>query len=457
MAGASVKDGDCTRRVRMGDSWATLIELPGLRLTVVEGPERGRKRDFALSTIRIGTAQGNDLVLRDSTVSRNHARLEQTPSGWLVADLGSSNGTLLDGVRVREGYAKEGSRIQVGETVLELKSRTENHYAVMREEDGLGPLVGGSSRMRELYALIRAVAPTPAPVLVQGESGTGKELAARAIHELSGRSGPLVVFDAAATSPDLIRSELFGHAKGAFTGAAESREGAFRRADGGTLFLDEFGELPLTLQPNLLRALESREVTPVGSDRTYPVDVRVVVATNRDLESEVRAGRCREDLYHRIAVVRLKLPPLRERREDVPGLVRHFAAKLAADSELGADVLECLARHDWPGNVRALRNTIERLGIVARGRRATPRDLDLPGAVAASPAGSVDPVAALAPVASVPAADASGKTLEQAEREAILAALRRTGGNKSAAARLLGIALTTLKRKLASIPDGELP
>ncbi|MBI2944789.1 MAG: sigma 54-interacting transcriptional regulator [Candidatus Wallbacteria bacterium] len=435
---ADSEDGSWTRRVRLGESWATLIELPGFRVNVLAGADCGRHFDLPAATLRLGSGPDNDVRLTDRTVSRHHARLVREGADWLIVDQQSSNGTFVDGVRVRESYVRSGSQIRLGETVLELQQRTESHYAVAREEGALGPLVGASEAMRALYGLIRAVAPTAAPVLIEGESGTGKELAARALHELSGRAGPLVVFDAAATSQELIRSELFGHARGAFTGAAEAREGAFRRANRGTLFIDEFGELPLALQPNLLRALESREVTPVGSDKPVLLDVRVVVATNRDLRRSVGEGRFREDLYHRVAVVRLRLPPLRERREDIPLLVRHFATTLAPDCRIEGPALEELVRHDWPGNVRALRNAVERLGIVCRGRPARPEDLELARDTTASRARAPAPTG----------------TLEEAERQMMLAALERTRGNKAAAARELGISLSTLKRRLASFePD----
>lgn len=447
MARDEEKPAACTLRVRQGESWATLVRLPSLRITVLEGPEAGSQRDFTLQTVRIGSAAENDLVLRDATVSRRHARLVLDPAGWLVIDEGSRNGTVVDGVRVREAYLKEGGRLRLGACVLELWARVEDRFDVVGEEDRMGRLCGGSETMRGVYSLVRAIAPTSASALIQGESGTGKELVARAIHELSGRAGPLVVFDAAATSPDLIRSELFGHAKGAFTGAAESREGAFRRAHGGTLFIDEFGELPLGLQPNLLRALESREVTPVGSDRPFPVDVRVLAATNLDLRESIAAGRFREDLYQRVAVVTVELPALRQRPEDIPLLVRHFMQELGSDFELGTEMLDRMVRHDWPGNVRELRNAIERLGIVCRGREVLPRDFAPPTRSQAVSAGDA------APSAGLPGAPGEAPTLEETERAAILAALERTGGNKMAAARLLGIAVTTLKRKLAAGPS----
>ncbi|MBI4866520.1 MAG: sigma 54-dependent Fis family transcriptional regulator [Candidatus Wallbacteria bacterium] len=436
---AESEDGSWTRRVRLGESWATLIELPGFRVSVLAGADCGRRFDLPAATLRLGSGPENDVVLTDRTVSRHHARLVREGADWLIVDQQSSNGTFVDGVRIRESYVRSGSQVRLGETVLEIQQRTESRYAVAQEESALGPLIGASAAMRALYGLIRAVAPTAAPVLIEGESGTGKELAARALHELSGRAGPLVVFDAAATSQELIRSELFGHARGAFTGAAEAREGAFRRANLGTLFIDEFGELPLALQPNLLRALESREVTPVGSDKPVPLDVRVVVATNRDLRRSVDEGRFREDLYHRVAVVRLRLPPLRERREDIPLLVRHFATKLAPDCRIEGAALQELVRNDWPGNVRALRNSVERLGIVCRGRPARPEDLELArGDSTASPARTL----------------AQAGTLEEAERRMMLAALERTRGNKAAAARELGISLSTLKRRLASFKPG---
>ncbi|ROR32324.1 sigma-54-dependent transcriptional regulator [Inmirania thermothiophila] len=308
---------------------------------------------------------------------------------------------------------------------------------VLRREGGRGALeelVGTSRAVRELDTLVRRIAPTPATVLLQGESGTGKELVARAIHRASGRRGGFVPVNCGSIASELLESELFGHAKGAFTGAHEAREGLFSVADRGTLFLDEIGEMPLAMQAKLLRAIEERRIRPVGADREVPVDVRIVAATNRNLAEEVHRGRFREDLYYRLNVVALTLPALRERREDIPLLAEHFSRRLAA--ELGLDPipfaaadLEALQRHDWPGNVRELRNLIERCLLLG-----TLPAQALGAGAAQTGEGGYD----------------AGLPLREVERRHILHVLEAAGGNKSEAARRLGISRKTLERKLAA-------
>lgn len=291
-------------------------------------------------------------------------------------------------------------------------------------------LVGRSPAMQQLSALIKRIAPTPSTVLLLGESGVGKEVAARALHQMSPRGlRPFVPVNCAAVSADLMESELFGHVKGAFTGASESRNGLFYYASGGTLFLDEIGELPPALQTKLLRVLEERTIRPVGSTREVPVDVRVVAASNRDLRAEVAAGRFREDLFYRLEVLTLTIPPLRQRREDVPVLAAHFSALLAARLGLPPlpitpEVAARLAAYAWPGNVRELRNLVERSLILG---------------------GFPDPEAA----AGNPSAEALPLTLMEVAKRHMLAVLEHCGGNKTRAAALLGISRKTMERKAA--------
>jgi DNA-binding NtrC family response regulator len=300
-------------------------------------------------------------------------------------------------------------------------------------------LVGSSLPMRELCALLQRIAPTPSTVLIQGESGTGKELAARALHSRSPRADkPFVPINCAAIAAELIESELFGHVKGAFSGASSGREGLFYYARGGTLFLDEVSELAPALQAKLLRVLEERKVRPVGSEQEIPVDVRVIAATNRDLAAEVAAGRFRQDLYYRLQVVGLSLPPLRKRLTDIPELVAFFIEQLAP--ELGVTALphdpaalQRLACYDWPGNVRELKNLIERsliLGYYAD---------DFSGVAGSSSA-----------VSPAPTFEGASDSLEAIERQHILAILSTAGGNKTEAARRLGISRKTLERKCAA-------
>jgi DNA-binding NtrC family response regulator len=322
---------------------------------------------------------------------------------------------------------------------FERSSLKRENFVLRRELDersgGIQGLIGESAPMRDICSLIRRIAPTPSTVLILGESGTGKELAARALHHLSPRTEkPFVPINCAAIAADLIESELFGHVKGAYTGAASGREGLFYYARGGTLFLDEIAELPLSLQAKLLRVLEERRVRPVGSEQEIPVDVRVIAATNRDLGAEVSAGRFRQDLYYRLQVVGVKLPPLRQRISDLPDLVDYFREQIAANigvPPLPRDeaALQRLARYSWPGNVRELKNLIERsliLGYYAD---------DFTTEVSTTAEG-------------LPSNDSAGDdSLDGVERRHILAILDTCDGNKSEAARRLGISRKTLERK----------
>ena len=306
------------------------------------------------------------------------------------------------------------------------------NFVLRRELAGLSGevdgVVGRSPAMQQLCALLKRVAPTPATVLILGESGVGKEVAARALHQMSPRAErPFVPVNCAAVTPELIESELFGHVKGAFTGATDNRHGLFYYANGGTLFLDELGELPLPLQTKLLRVLEEKRIRPVGSAKEVPVDVRVVAATNRDLRTEVAAGRFRQDLYYRLEVMTLTIPPLRERPEDVPPLVAHFNTQLAQrlglpPLALGDEALRRLAAYAWPGNVRELRNLIERSLILGH--------LPLGPDSAEPAAGEELPV-----------------SLAEVEKRHILAVLNACHGNKSRAAELLGVSRKTVERK----------
>ena len=335
------------------------------------------------------------------------------------------------------------------------------NFLLRRELDGRelhrDGLVGRSPGMLRLGAMLARLAPAPATVLLQGESGTGKEVAARALHRLSGRQGPFVPLNCAAVSPELIESELFGHVRGAFTGASGQRDGLFYYARGGTLFLDEVGELPLPMQAKLLRVLEEHKIRPVGSEQELTVDVRVVAATNRNLEDEVGAGRFRQDLLFRLDVVKLTLPPLRERAEDIPELIVHFVHQLATRLGLPAmdftpAVVAGLQRYHWPGNVRELRNLVERTLILG----GVPDDF--PGLAAG--AGAPHPLAAsgqpgTAPWPAAPAGASPGLPndadlpLETVEKRHILNTLARVGGNKSEAARRLGVSRKTLERRCA--------
>ncbi len=323
---------------------------------------------------------------------------------------------------------------------LEQRQLRRENFVLKRQVDALYSMegmIGNSAEIKSLCQLIKWVAPTPSVVLVEGESGTGKELVANAMHQLSKRKGPFVPINCGAIAPELIESELFGHVKGAFTGAQQARDGLFCYADGGTLFLDEIGEMPLLMQSKLLRVLEEGRIRPVGSERDIPVNIRLVAATNRDLEEEVKLGNFRQDLFYRLNVLRLRVPPLRERTEDVSLLVQHFSERLSIKLGLPAipyshDDLRRMEAYDWPGNIRELKNLIERCLLLGR----------LPGeAIQGDESQSASESGAGYP---------EDWDLNRVEKDHILKVLDDSSGNKTQAARQLGIARKTLDRKLQS-------
>ncbi|MBX3157413.1 MAG: sigma 54-interacting transcriptional regulator [Deltaproteobacteria bacterium] len=351
-------------RIRREATPAT-VNLRRCKLVVIKGAQRGTEFVIAGDVFRVGKApDANDLVLGDETVSRVHFEIMRDAKGYLVRDLKSTNGTFLDGAEVKEAYLRAGSVIAAGSCELKFTPFEERIEILPSEKEQLGEMVGKSPAMREIFGLVEKIAPTDATVLIEGETGTGKDMIARTLHLLSPRGeAPFIVVDCGAVAGTLIESELFGHEKGAFTGAVAARQGAFELASGGTVFLDELGELSLDLQPKLLRVLEQRELRRVGGTKTIKVDLRVIAATRKDLRSEVEKGKFREDLYFRLNVVPITAPPLRERREDIPLLIDHMLTKLAPSngtSALSETTRAALMAHDWPGNVRELRNVIER-------------------------------------------------------------------------------------------------
>ncbi len=327
--------------------------------------------NFDQDVITIGSMEGNDVILSDDTVSRNHCRIIQDDRHATLVDLGSTNGTHINGVRIKEAFLTPGMTIAVGNTQLRYHPVQEHIEVTPSQLESFGDIVGRSVKMREIFGLLEKIAPTSATVVIEGETGTGKEVVARTLHKMSTRKdGPFIVFDCGAVPENLIESELFGHEKGSFTGAVMSRKGLFEMAQGGTIFLDELGELALDLQPKLLRVLEQREVRRVGSNTSIPINVRVIAATNRTLEEEVKKGRFRQDLFYRLSVVRLFLPKLSERKEDIPLLIHHFLHNMSFNRHYQSDALkierietqamEALTNYAWPGNVRELVNVIER-------------------------------------------------------------------------------------------------
>jgi two-component system response regulator GlrR len=356
-------EGDDLQRTR-AVAGEQLITVRRIRLTVVDGAAVGTL-DSSATRVAIGSHQLNDLVINDPTVSRFHCELRLTGDAVIVVDLGSRNGTIVDGLRVREAYLRGGSMLQLGTARVRFDI-VGDEQQTLDKTTRFGSLVGTSRAMRRTIGLLQKAAASDVTLLLEGETGTGKGRAAEAVHRAGARAqGPFIVVDCSAISANLLESELFGHEKGAFTSAHERRIGAFEEASGGTLFLDEIGEIPAELQPKLLRALENREVRRVGANRFIPVDLRVIAATNRDLRAEVNSNRFRSDLYYRLAVARITLPPLRERAEDIPAIVDALLVQLkppaAGAARLRAPAfIERLQHAEWPGNVRELRNQLER-------------------------------------------------------------------------------------------------
>ncbi len=441
---------EITRTVFL-DSGEQKLELQKYRLSVVEGQNKGEAQTFESRKVTIGSSPDNDIVLDDPAVSRFHAEIEVDDKGYLLTDQHSKNGTTVHGLRVREIFLESGSTFKVGKTVVRFELTEESAEVRFSNKEQFGNLLGRSLAMREIFSLLERVSPTDYTVLVEGESGTGKELVAEAVHTHSDRSGgPFIVVDCSAIARDLIESELFGHVKGAFTGATGNRKGAFEAARGGTLFLDELGELPLDLQPKLLRALENREVKPVGANQTIKTDVRIVAATNRNLIHEVREGNFREDLYYRFAVIKVALPPLRDRVEDIPLLVEHFlesANEMAGrgDVDIAYKTMEKLKRHDWPGNVRELKNFIERAVLLAQGDTIETKFLNTNELHQRSEENEQAADEASAPMAQraieegLPFKEAKNQLIEKFEKSYWSSLLERTDGNVSKAARIAGV------------------
>jgi two-component system response regulator GlrR len=335
------------------------------RLVGVAGPFASKTWPSTAERCALGAHPSNDLVLDDPTVSRFHAEITVEARGVRVRDLGSANGTFVDGTPISDAWARPGSLLRLGRSELRLELDSESNRVPLSPHGEFGSLVGASAAMRATFAVLAKASASDATILLEGETGTGKERAAESIHAASPRrDAPFLVIDCSAIPANLLESELFGHEKGAFTGASARRVGVFEEASGGTVFLDEVGELPLDLQPKLLRVLERREVRRVGANAPLAVDVRLVAATNRDLRAEVNAGRFRSDLYFRLAVVKVTLPPLRQRPDDLPVLVERIVRGLghgeAAARLLTPAFMAALARASWPGNVRELRNYLER-------------------------------------------------------------------------------------------------
>jgi two-component system, NtrC family, response regulator GlrR len=408
------------------------------QVAVLTGSDAGRTASLDTPLV-VGSQPDSGLSLSDPTVSRQHVELHPLPEGVRVRDLGSRNGTFSGGMRIQEAILQVSpeARLRVGQTELCIRME-EEELGRPEGPNTFGKALGQSPAMRRVFGILERVAPTEATVVLLGETGTGKEVLAHAIHAASRRGAqPFVVVDCSAISPQLIESELFGHVKGAFTGAISQRDGAFLQANGGTLFLDELGELPLEMQPKLLRALENGTVKRVGEDQPRRTQVRVIAATNRDLQEEVRAGRFRRDLYFRLAVMTVRLPPLRERPDDVPLLIRHFLHELGAPHfPLSEPLLQQLRSYDWPGNVRELRNVI--------GRMLAGGDVEL----SASSPESDSVSAGGAGLRHLPFKEAKERVFEAFTREYLVALFQECNGNVSQMARTAGINRNHVQRLL---------
>jgi DNA-binding NtrC family response regulator len=411
-------------------------------IEIVAGPDAGRREKLDRPIYRVGTQASNDLVLGDETVSKQHLEIAVVPDGYRITDLDSSNGTFAGTLRLGELTVIEPVTLQLGQTTLRLSPTDEEAEVPASQHTEFGGVRGKSPVMRELFEQLEAVAQSDCSVLLEGETGVGKEHIAEALHQQSPRArGPFVVVDCGALVGELMQAELFGYVRGAFSGADRSREGLIESANGGTLLLDEVGELSPALQTKLLGTVERRKVVPLGSNTPRSIDVRIIAATNRNLGREVNQGRFRSDLFYRLAVVRMRVPSLRERREDIPLLVQGFLDQLRTrygervPESLSAVVMAKLAGHDWPGNVRELRNAVERAALKVKQAEDTPEPAE-PAAPSAPPDEFF-----------LRRADA----LEGFEKRYFGELLAQSGGNLSLAARLAGLDRRYLHRILKRV------
>jgi transcriptional regulator with GAF, ATPase, and Fis domain len=424
------------------------IRVRKTKLLVISGPLQGQEFVINKEAFSLGSGKQNDLALADSTISRRHCEIVVNEDGYQIRDLDSTNGTLVQGVKVAAAFLNPGTEFQIGKTRMIFCPLQELRDIPLSRNESFGAMIGRSVAMRRIFHLAETYAPTDATVMIAGETGTGKEILAAEMHKHSNRAGkPYIVIDCAAISKDLIESELFGHIKGAFTGANADRQGAFEHADGGTVFLDEIGDLNPELQPKLLRVLENREIRRVGDNRVRKINVRIVCATNRKLDQEVNAGRFREDLYYRLSVVQIELPPLRRRKEDLPLLAKRFLCDLHGPDAMSQvarfdETMDLLKRHDWPGNVRELRNLVE----VAFYASSRPVDLGAflgLGRFLPSLAEDADEATVSA---DRPFKDAKNDLIEDFERKYLEDLLRRNESNISKSAREAGIERAYLQR-----------
>jgi len=412
--------GDLTNTHTVTARGVDAVEFLATKVKVQKGKEPAREVALGLSPLVVGTDPSCDLVVDDPGVSRRHCQVLRDEAGFRVKDLRSKNGCRVGGARVMDVFLLPGQVLELGSSRLWLEVAGAPTEIALLPESSFGEVLGAGLVMRALFKVLERAAASDATVLLTGETGSGKDAVARSIHSKSERGeGPFVVCDCSTLAANLIESELFGHVKGAYSGAVGSRDGLFVEAQGGTLFLDEVGELPLELQPKLLRALEARKIRPVGGTSERAIDVRIIAATHRDLREGVSKGTFRQDLYFRLGVIELKVPPLRERLDDLPLLVEHFLGRMSPPvslTSLPPNTLKLLEAYDWPGNVRELRNVLERLVIN----------------------GAVETLGS-APLPLLPWHEARAEALTRFEVTHLKRALAHSQGNLAAAARVLGV------------------
>ncbi len=438
MGQATVPIAPSSALVRL-DRGSGTLKAREYKLTVTAGPDQGKTMSLSGICV-VGSHPDAGLPLTDPTVSRYHVELAARGDGVRVRDLESTNGTFIGGARIQEVIVEEEATVTLGKTSLRI-SVAEQDLGVPEQLSSFGAAMGASPAMKTLFGILERVAPSDSTVVLLGETGTGKEVLAESIHQASKRKDkPFVVVDCGAVAPTLIESELFGHVKGSFTGAVADRYGAFLEADGGTVFLDEIGELPLDLQPKLLRVLEGGTVKRVGEDKPRRINVRVIAATHRDLEKEVETGRFRRDLYFRLAVVLVQVPALRDRLDDIPLLAKHFTQQMGrGDFELPRNLLARFASYHWPGNVRELRNVVERALAGAESDPMPQEGTMAPRSLTPSPEGIVD----------LPFKEAKEKLIENFTREYLVSLAEKCNGNISQMARTAGIARNYVHRLVA--------
>jgi DNA-binding NtrC family response regulator len=438
---------EVTETVQVGFADRPLrIQVHEWSVEVVAGPDKGRKFTTRDSLVRVGSDPASDLVLTDPTVSRRHLEVERSPRGLLLRDLGSRNGTFLGGHQVLAAIVQPGEKVQLGKTKLALKVESQPMEVEVTGADSFGSLVGSSEKMRRVFADLRRISREDMNLLLEGETGTGKELAARAVHQHSARRhGPFKVVDCNLITEEKAERELFGGLRGGAEGEEGHSRGVFEAAQGGTLFLDEVGEMPLALQPKLLRVLETREVPSVDGG-TVPVDVRVIASTHRNLEEDVRQGRFRADLYYRLAVARVRLPPLRTRRDDIPALAQALFKALRTSFELTPQTLALFEGYDWPGNVRELRNVLERGALMQETGNTS--WLDFLGPAPRRVEGAPPPTNVGALVSSLAYHEAKDRVVADFERLYFAEVMREVGFDMKAAEQRTGLSMQSLYRLL---------